>query len=369
MREHAGRAGRAGRALVGAVAACLAVPVLAAPAQAGEEPVRERAVLTGGHLDLAARLDGGALEFHLKDGTVPGRTVWREPNDVILHFDARHEWEIPETAPGVVPEQLGRAGDTVWVDHSVTYGDGLLWPGWNTEEVAAEAVRSPVTATFTGIDGPEGFFLGQWRDDPERGTVVGIDIDSTRPEPGSVELRPGVHAHPLWFFTEEGVYRIRLEMSAVLASGERVDDAATFTAVVGDIDPADVELPGPETPDEPAPPELPEPPAEPEEPEQPEQPGQPEQPEQPEESEVPREPGDIGGPGQTGGAEGPEATAGADDATAAGRVPGTPRPAGGQAAHDALAATGTAVVPALGTAALLAAAAGTLLVRLARHAR
>ncbi|KAB8160286.1 hypothetical protein FH609_028040 [Streptomyces sp. 3MP-14] len=247
-----------------------------APAAAEDDTDRERAVLDGGHLDLAVRIDeNGAWDFLIKDGTVPGQEVWREPNDVILHFDAQHAWQILESAAGRVPERLGRPGETIWVDHSVTYAPGLLWPGWNTEGVPPEAVNSPITAAFTGVEGPEGFFLGQWRDDAELGTVVGIDIDGTLPEPGAVELRPGVHAHPLWFFTEEGVYRLRLELSATLPTGERVADAGTLTAVVGDdIDPDDVELPAPEEPEEPG------------------QPGD------------PNDPGDPGGSGGSGGESG-----------------------------------------------------------------
>ncbi|UED86420.1 choice-of-anchor M domain-containing protein [Streptomyces profundus] len=232
------------------IGAMAAVGLLLAPASAAAEegPDRERAVLDGGHLDLAARLDGAELTFQVKDGTVPGQSVWREPDDVILHFDARHAWEIPASAAGRVPEELGEPGDTLWVDHSVTYAPGLLWPGWSTEEIPTDAVNSPITATFTEVTGPDGFFLGQWRDHPELGSVVGIDIDGTRAEPGAVELRPGVHAHPLWFFTEEGVYRLRLELSTTLPTGERVHDTGTLTAVVGDTDPDHVELPTPEAP-------------------------------------------------------------------------------------------------------------------------
>ncbi|RMI46700.1 choice-of-anchor M domain-containing protein [Streptomyces triticirhizae] len=272
------------------IGAMVAGGLLAAPPVSAEERAdegeRDRVVLDGGHLDLAARLDEGELTFQVKDGTTPGEEVWREPNDVILHFDPRHAWEIPESGAGRIPEQVGRPGDTLWVDHSVTNGPDLLWPGWNTEEVPSGNVSTPITATFSDVARPDGFFLGQWRDDPELGNVVGIDIDGTQPEPGAVELRPGVHAHPLWFFTEEGVYRIRLEMSATLSTGERVADTGTLTAVVGDTDPDEVELPAPEEPGEP------------EEPEEPEEPGD-------------ADGGEAGGAGDSGGSAGTSAGEGA----------------------------------------------------------
>ncbi|MDT0269031.1 choice-of-anchor M domain-containing protein [Streptomyces sp. DSM 44915] len=382
--------------------------LLLAPAPAAAEDAvveRERAVLDGGHLDLAAQLDDGQLEFRIKDGTTPGQEVWREPNDVILHFDPRHAWQIPASAAGRVPEQLGRVGDTVWVDHSVTYAAGLLWPGWNTEGVPADAVASPVTATFTGVEGPEGFFLGQWRDHPELGNVVGIDIDGTRPAPGAVELRPGVHAHPLWFFTTEGVYRIRLELSATLPTGERVSDTGTLTAVVGDPDPDEVELPAPEEPEEPETPEEPGEPGQPEdpggpggpggpgepgapelpgepvepgkptEPGEPGGPGEPGQPEEPGESEGPEGPGQPGGPGaagHSGNGEG-DGNAGGADGPSAGSATGSPTSGGTSGAENGrpageLARTGGDFVP-LGVAALAAAAAGLALWAAARHGR
>ncbi|MGP4112925.1 choice-of-anchor M domain-containing protein [Streptomyces sp. 4N509B] len=347
-------------------ATALSPAVAAAPTAETTAPGDDgRVVLSSGHLDLAARLTtDGRLEFAIKDGTAGGEAVWRDPHDVVLHFDARHAWEIPDAPDGVVPHQLGRAGDTVWTDRGVTHDSSLLWPGWNTEEVLpADLVDGgSVTADFAEVTGPDGFHLGGWADDPQLGTVIRLDVDGTRPEPGAVELRPNTHAHPLWFFTAEGVHRIGLQMSATLASGQRVSDVGTVTAVVGDdVDPWEVELPGPGEPGEPGEPGGPGGPEEPGEPEEPGGPQEPEQPEQPEQPGNPEEPedGDAGTPGGTGDADG---TSGAGGATGAGAAGAGPGPAGGE-----LAATGGGVVPlALGAALLVGVGVGGALLRRSR---
>ncbi|MFD8207722.1 choice-of-anchor M domain-containing protein [Streptomyces sp. NPDC059695] len=247
------------------VAVALALSSGAPPAHAAEPPPREapageRVVLDGGHLDLAARLTGGRLAFRVKDGTVPGATVWREPSDVLLHFDPRHEIVIPPREEVPQLEGFGAPGASLWVDKDFASTEGLLWPGWNTLGILPADVTGGVEVAFSGVRGPGRFVLGRWEDDPELGLRIGVDVDSARARPGTVRLPSFTHAHPLWIFDREGVYRITLEMSATLPSGARVSDRETLAVVVGDIDPSTVEPgPGEETPGPTPPPTSPTP--------------------------------------------------------------------------------------------------------------
>ncbi|MFE7513461.1 choice-of-anchor M domain-containing protein [Streptomyces sp. NPDC057540] len=247
------------------VAVALALSPGASPAHAAEPPPREaptgeRVVLDGGHLDLAARLTGGRLAFRVKDGTVPGATVWREPSDVLLHFDPRHEIVIPPREEAPQLEGFGAPGASLWADKDFASTEGLLWPGWNTLGILPADVTGGVEVAFSAVRGPGRFVLGRWEDDPEIGLRIGVDVDSARARPGTVRLPSFTHAHPLWIFDREGVYRITLEMSATLPSGARVSDRETLAVVVGDIDPSTVEPgPGEETPGPTPPPTSPTP--------------------------------------------------------------------------------------------------------------
>ncbi|MDN3296510.1 choice-of-anchor M domain-containing protein [Streptomyces ficellus] len=225
-----------------------ATPVaLAAEDPPREAPDGERVVLNGGHLDMAARLKDGRLEYQIKDGTVAGKPVWREPSDVLLHFDPRHELVIPPREEVPQFEGFGEPGESLWVDKDFEVKEGLLWPGWNTLEILPADVSGPVKVTFPKIEGPGRFILGQFEDDPEMGVRIGVTIDSTKPDPGSVELPANTHAHPLWIFNSKGVYRITMEMSTTLPSGEKVSDRETLAVAVGDVDPSAV-VPGDGTP-------------------------------------------------------------------------------------------------------------------------
>lgn len=122
--------------------------------------------------------------------------------------------------------------------------EGLLWPGWNTLEILPADVSGGVKVTFPKIEAPGRFVLGQWEDDPELGMRIGVTVDGAKTEPGAVDLPAFTHAHPLWIFNAEGVYRITMQMTATLPSGATVSDRETLAVVVGDdVDPGTV-VPG-----------------------------------------------------------------------------------------------------------------------------
>ncbi|MFK0115207.1 TIGR03773 family transporter-associated surface protein [Streptomyces sp. NPDC090994] len=204
---------------------------LAAADDAGEV-VSDRTVLDEGHVDFAARVVGGKLRIHLKDGTVAGRTVWREPSSVVLHVKPAAKNSIPDNDQFAF---LGKAGDPVWLLDQVQQ-DGLLWPGWSTDNIAAGATEGGVTFSLTAVDGPGTYALYTY----DAMSGANVLFDSGDGTPDSFDVARNTHAHGGWAFTAQGTYRLTFKMSGKLAGGKAVSDTETVTFVVGDADPSTV---------------------------------------------------------------------------------------------------------------------------------
>ncbi|MFJ8084299.1 choice-of-anchor M domain-containing protein [Streptomyces sp. NPDC096205] len=203
-----------------------AAPVRAAAAAEDDDVRTEHTVLGEGHIDFAARVLDGTLQLHVKDGTVPGRTVWREPSALELRVKPAARNTLP---PGGQFAFLGKAGDPVWLLDQVQQ-EGLLWPGWSTDHVAAGALRGGVEFTLAGADGPGSVALYTY-DAMSGATVLFNSKDGV---PDSFDVPANSHAHGGWAFTKEGTYRLTFRMSGTLANGRAVSDTVPVTFVVGD---------------------------------------------------------------------------------------------------------------------------------------
>ncbi|MFJ4831981.1 TIGR03773 family transporter-associated surface protein [Streptomyces sp. NPDC088747] len=194
--------------------------------------VSEKKVLADGHVDFAARVIGGSLQLHLKDGTVAGKTVWREPSSVVLRVKPAAKNSIPVNDDFTF---LGRAGDPVWLLDQVQQ-EGLLWPGWSTDNIVAGASEAGVKFSLIAADGPGAYALYTYD------AMSGADVlfNSRDGVPDSFEVAQNTHAHGGWAFTEQGTYRLTFRMSGKLADGKAVSDTETVTFVVGDTDPSTV---------------------------------------------------------------------------------------------------------------------------------
>src|SRR5690349_10861512 len=116
--------------------ACAATLLLAAPA------AEARTTIASGHVDaVSERLSGGALVSVLKDGS-RGRVVWRDPASVVIAVGPKAAVTVP-AGLGFV----GRRGARVWMIPQVQR-DGVVWAGWNTEEIGAGALRGGVRWTL-----------------------------------------------------------------------------------------------------------------------------------------------------------------------------------------------------------------------------
>ncbi|MEU5886553.1 TIGR03773 family transporter-associated surface protein [Streptomyces sp. NPDC047461] len=209
-----------------APARALVAPAAMPRTAATAEVVSTRKVLDEGHIDFAARVLDDRLQIHVKDGTVSGRTTWREPSSLVLRVGPAARNTLPDNDAFAF---LGRPGTDVWLLDQVQQ-EGLLWPGWSTDHVAAGAMKGGVTFTLTDVAGPGAYALYTY--DAMSGAEV--LFNSKDGVPDSFEVPANTHAHGGWAFTKEGTYRLTFRMSGKLADGTAVSDTETVAFVVGD---------------------------------------------------------------------------------------------------------------------------------------
>ncbi|MFF0558962.1 choice-of-anchor M domain-containing protein [Streptomyces sp. NPDC004266] len=186
-------------------------------------------IIDDGHIDLAARPAGaGKLALQIKDGTLqsPRR---HEPDAVVIHVRPAAKRRISEAYAF-----LGTPGDPVWWLPSSRLA-GLVWPGWNTEELPATQVRGRITYRLDSLRGPG--TLAVINDNSMDSTVL---LDSGDGLPDAIEHTAGSHSHSAWAFTKEGVYRTTFTVAATLTDGTKVSDTATIAWAVGAVDPTTV---------------------------------------------------------------------------------------------------------------------------------
>jgi putative ABC transporter-associated repeat protein len=187
-------------------------------------PACVSAVLSAGHVDVAARTVGGQLRFQVKDGT-RGTPVWRDPETVAF--------QVKPSADEVVPASsayrfLGPAGATVWQIPQTQAAD-LLWAGWNTESVDYTALAGPVRWSLDKVTGPGKVAVYQF---DQFGAPL-VSFESGTKLPQSITLSGPTHAHGNWAFTKLGLYKLTVTYAATTKSGQLLSDTATLPVVVG----------------------------------------------------------------------------------------------------------------------------------------
>jgi putative ABC transporter-associated repeat protein len=184
-------------------------------------------VLDSGHVDYATRVSGGRLQSVIKDGTQAGKTIWREPSAVVFHLKPAAKTTIP-SGFGF----LGGAGSTIW-QIPQTQKQGILWLGWNTEEISTAQARSGVSWKLDKVTGPGRMAIFEYSTFGQPRVI----FSSGDGLPDGYNIPLGTHAHGNWAFTKEGTYQLTFTQSATLASGGTSTDTETVTFAVGDVDP------------------------------------------------------------------------------------------------------------------------------------
>jgi putative ABC transporter-associated repeat protein len=189
---------------------------------------RTGVVLSDGHVDYAARIVNGRLTSQVKDGTAAGTPQWRSPSQVVFQLKP----EAATTVPSASFAFLGAVSAKIW-QIPQTQKPGILWLGWNTEEITTSTAIGDVTWTLTAVTGPGAVAIYEL--DPFGKPVVIFNSKDGLPD--SYGVRLGTHAHGNWAFTASGAYKLTLTHSAKLASGTTLSDTQTVTFAVGDTDP------------------------------------------------------------------------------------------------------------------------------------
>jgi putative ABC transporter-associated repeat protein len=188
---------------------------------AGATPAHAAVTLSSGHVDYGARIVGGKLQAQIKDGTRQGRATWRDPAGVVIAVDARARHTLPENT------FLGKRGTRLWMIPQ-TQKAGVVWLGWNTQELKAGDLRGGLTWTLERVSGPGRmtvFTTGAFGD-------ASVKFDSARSRPGTLNVPANVHAHANWSFARAGTYKLRFKSTVTARSGKRLSDTATLTVRV-----------------------------------------------------------------------------------------------------------------------------------------
>lgn len=163
--------------------------------------------------------------------------MWREPTSVIMHLTSKGRETIPDPADGLA--FIGDPGDTYY-SIPQTQNPEVLWAGLNTEAFQSADIQGKFDLSLDEVEGPGELLVFGWS--PFGEPLMRFETRDGLPDTYKVPAR--THEHANWAFTEEGVYRLTFTFGAELASGEKVSDSQVFTMAVGDVDPAEVTLPG-----------------------------------------------------------------------------------------------------------------------------
>ncbi|MEU6854039.1 choice-of-anchor M domain-containing protein [Actinacidiphila alni] len=180
-----------------------------------------------GHVDaLAGRIIDGRLRLVFKDSRAADNIVWREPSSVVVHVNDKAIEHVPA---GSAYSFLGRPGSAFWLIPQVQK-PGVVWAGWNTEELRPPGLKGPVELTLTSVSGPGSVTV--WQTAGLGGSQVIYNSRDGLPDAQKVNL--GVHAHANWGFSARGTYKLTFRLKGTPASGTAQTDTRTYTFTVGD---------------------------------------------------------------------------------------------------------------------------------------
>ncbi|MFI5732202.1 choice-of-anchor M domain-containing protein [Kribbella sp. NPDC051587] len=171
-----------------------------APTPSTTQPATASTTLSSGHADYAVRLVAGALQSRIKDGTQPGTPVWRDPSTVTIRLTSA----AGTTSPGGAFSFLGPKGTPVW-QIPQTQKQGVIWLGWNTEELKPGQVPgNTVTWRLDKVTGPGRVSVFEFNSFGQPQLV----FNSADGLPDTYQIPIGTHAHGNWSFTKPGTYNL-----------------------------------------------------------------------------------------------------------------------------------------------------------------
>jgi len=193
-------------------------------------------ILNDGHIDLASRIEDGALTTTVKDTTESNVPTYRQLPQTVLQLLPGAETTVPSSPLFAF---LGKPGSAIW-QVSQTQQDDLLWPGWSTEEIPEAATTGGVTWTLTGVRGANGTaapgaFALYTTDSFGTPTVLFNSRDGVTGA-DRFEIPKITHAHGSWAFSKEGTYCLAFTRTATAAGGDPLRTESVLAVSVGTND-------------------------------------------------------------------------------------------------------------------------------------
>ena len=131
--------------------------------------------------------------------------------------------------PGGAFSFLGPAGTPIW-QIPQTQKAGVVWLGWNTEELTtAQVYGGGIDWRLDKVTGPGRVALFEF-DSFGQPKVIFNTADGL---PDTYRIPLGTHAHGNWAFTKPGTYKVTFTHAATLANGKQTKDTASLTFIVG----------------------------------------------------------------------------------------------------------------------------------------
>lgn len=193
-------------------------------------PRGQKHAFTKGHADLGVRLDNrtdGGLTMMLRDDSKEQPT-WRHLEDVAFVVGENSKQQLPDS--GDYDFTGAKAGQQVYVLPQ-TEKQGVPWLGWNTQSPAlVKGVSRGVTMQLLDHQGP-----GQLTMFLQSGGFAKPQkiFSTAEAMPQGMFVDLNTHAHANWVFTEPGVHRVALGISAKTAEGKEVSGTKVVTFAVG----------------------------------------------------------------------------------------------------------------------------------------
>lgn len=185
-------------------------------------------VLDGVHTDaISADIVGKQLQLFTYADVEEGNRTRLDPAKTVFYIPSNSSTQVQVPAGY---EFIAEQGKTIWLAPQ-TQVPGVLWPGWNTEDIGyGEVQGDKLTMELVDAQTPAGASVEVFQTD-----IAGQAMRIWSSDENVKKYQQPVHAHvhSNWAFTAEGVYKLTFQVSGVLADGTPVSADQTYTFAVG----------------------------------------------------------------------------------------------------------------------------------------
>jgi putative ABC transporter-associated repeat protein len=187
-------------------------------------------VLTGsGHHDIRIYRTQGADKFTFGLDAASGplsQTVWA---------NTMGPTTVAKPTADTDMRAIGPVGTKYW--YFPNSSDTNPWPGFSAESLKVSDFQSPVTWRFTGFsrDGvanPSDTNLAMLADTTRSSRTMSL-WNTRLGFPTAFEAAPLTHFHPVWAFTQPGIYCVAMQATAKTSGGQWISGGDQITMVVG----------------------------------------------------------------------------------------------------------------------------------------